>query len=77
LEQISRDKWVEPKNPCRSFPLCWKLRGELNDPELITLFHVANSLCQNSYEGNQSPEFVISGAEAVKRPVAKLEKLAR
>jgi len=57
----------------------WKfvteLRTELKDPELSRLFHVANNLHQNFYEGILPPEAVMDGAEAVKQLVGKLEKL--
>jgi predicted transcriptional regulator len=51
-----------------------KLRKELNDPELIRLFAVANYLHQNFYEASMNVEAVKDSSEAVKQLIKKLEK---
>lgn len=48
---------------------------ELKDPEITTLFLVANQLHQNFYEGDLPPQAVARGGEAVKRFISKLEAL--
>lgn len=45
------------------------------DPEIRTLFSVANSLHQNFYEGWFSDQFIASNIEDVKRLLDKLERV--
>ena len=75
VKAVGALRGVELKTHSDLFQYVAKLREELRDPELSRLFHVANSLHQNFYEGNQPPSFVIDGAEAVRQLASKLEKL--
>jgi hypothetical protein len=77
VKMVGAVRGVELKTHADLFQYVAKLKDELGDPELSRLFHVANSLHQNFYEGNQPPSFVTDGAEAVKQLAAKLEKLSR
>ncbi|MGQ9469013.1 MAG: PaREP1 family protein [Nitrososphaerales archaeon] len=77
VKAVGALRGVELKTHADLFQYVAKLREELKDPELSKLFHVANSLHQNFYEGNQPPSFVIDGAGAIKQLAAKLEKLTR
>jgi len=75
VKAVGALRGIELKTHGDLFQYVAKLRDELKDPELSRLFHVANSLHQNFYEGNQPASFVTDGAEAVKQLAAKLEKL--
>jgi uncharacterized protein (UPF0332 family) len=52
-----------------------KLKGELNDPELMRLFAAAGALHQNFYENWLPSEMVVDYGEAVKQLVKKLEAM--
>ena len=75
VKAVGALRGVELKAHADLFEYVAKLRDELKDPELSRLFHVANSLHQNFYEGNQPSSFVTDGAKAVKQLAAKLVKL--
>lgn len=52
-----------------------RISRETGDAELHVLFHVANSLHQNFYEGWQTDDFVRSGIQQVALIVEKLAAL--
>ena len=52
-----------------------KLADELNDPDIVKLFSIANALHQNFYEAWMPLGAVRRDAEAVKQLNEKLEKL--
>ena len=52
-----------------------KLADELNDPDIVKLFSIANALHQNFYEAWMPLGAVKRNAEAVKQLNEKLEKL--
>ncbi|HEX30780.1 TPA: hypothetical protein ENG04_11945 [Candidatus Poribacteria bacterium] len=51
------------------------LAKELEDRELISLFHVANGLHRNFYENEMPPDAVRISAEEVKKLIAKLKEI--
>ena len=59
------------------FQVVRRLAEEYSDPQLRTLFHVANSLHNNFYENWLPEELVQSGIQDVRALVAKLEPLLK
>ena len=59
----------------RLFENVKRISHETSDPELFDLFHVANSLHQNFYEGWQADDFVQRGIQRVKVLVERLNAL--
>lgn len=59
----------------RLFENVKRISQETGDPELFDLFHVANSLHQNFYEGWQDDEFVQRGIQRERVLVERLNAL--
>jgi len=59
----------------RLFENVKRISQETDDAELYDLFHVANSLHQNFYEGWQTDDFVQRGIQRVKVLVERLDAL--
>ena len=57
----------------RLFETIKRISRETGDEELYDLFHVANSLHQNFYEGWQTESFVERGIQRVNELVEKLD----
>jgi hypothetical protein len=53
-----------------------RLAAESRDDELLSLFHVANSLHQNFYEGWQTEPLVAAGLVGIEEFVRRLAQLA-
>ena len=58
------------------FQIVDRLADESNDDELLDLFHVANSLHQNFYEGWQTARLVEAGLAGVEEFVGRVERLS-
>ena len=56
------------------FQIVERLADEQNDEELLSLFHVANSLHQNFYEGWQTDRLVEAGLQGIEEFVRRLDQ---
>ena len=65
----------EHSNHARLFQNVKRVSQETGDLEIYDLFHVANSLHQNFYEGWQTDDFVQRGIQRVKVLVDRLAAL--
>ena len=58
------------------FEIVERLADEAKDDELLGLFHVANSLHQNFYEGWQTQRLIEAGLAGVEEFVRRLDRLS-
>ncbi len=70
---MAAKRGIELRSHGELYKFVARLKDEMNDPELATLFSVAAALHQNFYENWLPPEIVVHHGEAVKHLVKKLE----
>ncbi len=75
VKATAEQRGWEHNNHARLFENVKKVSQETGDPELHDLFHVANSLHQNFYEGWQTDDSVRRGILRVKILVDRLTAL--
>ena len=75
VKAVAAERNTELRSHGELYRFVAKLKGELNDPELMRLFAAAGALHQNFYESWLPPEMVVDYGEAVKQLVKKLEAL--
>jgi len=76
VKGVAAKRGIELRAHGEMYRFVAKLKDEMNDPELATLFSVAAALHQNFYENWLPPEIVAHHGEAVKQLVKKLEAVA-
>ena len=75
VKATAEQRGWEHSTHARLFENINRISRETGDDELHVLFHVANSLHQNFYEGWQTDDFVRSGIQQVALFVEKLAAL--
>ena len=75
VKATAEQRGWEHNTHARLFDNLKRVSRETGDPELHDLFHVANSLHQNFYEGWQTDDSVRRGIQRVKLLVHKLAAL--
>ena len=75
VKAVAAKRGVELRSHTELWNYVAKLREELQDPQVSTLWHVANSLHVNFYEAWSPPELVRDGAIKVKEFKKRLERL--
>ena len=75
VKSVAAKRGVNLRSHGQLYRFVAKLKDEMNDPDLATLFSVAAALHQNFYENWLPSEIVVHHGEAVKQLVEKLEAL--
>ena len=76
VKATAEQRGWEHSTHARLFENINRISRETGDDELHVLFHVANSLHQNFYEGWQTDDFVKNGIQQVRLLVNKLVALS-